>query len=177
MGSIETFIAPDAITATGRNEPVPTGLQITALGRKAENLPLTNWVPSQFLGDRRLRHRSGSKLRLPARNVAVKPAEFFEYDRQIRMRRYMRKLCLSGGHGFSHSFKGLSEWPLNSLCFSDRERPWMPLMCPGFGPQSTGSQTGNYFRSRPEAVIRMIPKCRNGGERTRSGSNLGRKTR
>lgn len=69
--------------------------------------------------------------------------------------------------------------PLNSLCFSDRERPWMPPVCPGFGPQSTRALSGNYFRSWPEAIIRLMisRNAAMGGERTRSGGNLGRKTR
>lgn len=79
----------------------------------------------------------------------------------------------------SHMISNTYKMPLNSLRFSDRERPWMPPVCPGFGPQSTRALSGNYFRSWPEAIIRFMifRNAAMGGERIRSGGNLGRKTR
>lgn len=100
----------------GRSQRVETsqrrpGCRRQLLGSKRKNLPLTNWVPSQFLCDRRLRHRSSAKLRLPAwkrYQVAVKPEDFGD-DRQRRTRRYRRIFCLPEDLGFSHDFNGLAE--------------------------------------------------------------------
>jgi len=46
----------------------------------------------------------------------------------------------------------LKKIALDFALFSCCDRPWMPSLCPGFGPTSTWRESGNNFRYRTSSA-------------------------
>ncbi|TCU37223.1 hypothetical protein EV129_106185 [Rhizobium azibense] len=57
-----------------------------------------------------------------------------------------------------YNFNDLEKLPLKFLIFSRRERPWMPPLRPGFGPQSIWVWSGNNFRFWVEVPVLRSPR-------------------